>query len=89
MLNACAVNTVPENIRASFSALSQVSRAVPCATAESVFGLLWFDNYAKVLPFFLCAALYVAATLMFYFHFGGIQKHSDLTTSPRQSKKIV
>jgi MFS family permease len=89
VLNAYVMNIAPENIRATFFALSQVSWTVPFAIAESMSGFLWSDDYSRILPFFLCSGLYIAATLIFYFYFRGIQEPSDLTTAPRQSKKIV
>jgi hypothetical protein len=83
------INIAPENIRASFFALSQISWTIPFAIAESMSGFLWSDDYSRVLPFFLCAGLYAAATLIFYFYFRGIQEPSDLTTPPGPSEKIV
>jgi MFS family permease len=89
VLNAYVINIAPENIRASFFALSQVSWMVPFAIAESMSGFLWADDYSKVGPFFACAGLYILATLIFYFYFRGIQEPSDLTTPPRQSVKMA
>jgi MFS family permease len=89
VLNAYVINIAPENIRASFFALSQISWTIPFAIAESMSGFLWSDDYSRVLPFFLCAGLYAAATLIFYFYFRGIQEPSDLTTPPGPSEKIV
>ena len=89
VLNAYVINIAPENIRASFFALSQVSWMVPFAIAESMSGFLWADDYSKVGPFFACAGLYIAATLIFYFYFRGIKEPSDMTTPPRQSVKVA
>ncbi len=89
VLNAYLMNIVPENIRATFIALTAIAWTIPFAIAESVSGYLWADDYTRVLPFFICCALYVVATLIFYFYFRNISEPVEAPMSIRDTGKMV
>ena len=88
VLNAYIVNIVPENIRATFIALSTIAWTIPFAVAEGISGYLWADDYGRVLPFFLCGILYVIGTLVFYFYFRKISEPVDVPVPISEGKML-
>ena len=88
VLNAYIINIVPENIRATFMALTTIAWTVPFAVAEGISGYLWADDYGRVLPFFLCGILYVAGTLVFYFYFRKISEPVDVPVPMTEGKMV-
>ncbi len=74
ILSAYLVNIVSEDIRASFLAWSQLAWTLAFSGASAVAGYLWANDYTRSVPFFLCGALYVAATVLFFGYFRGIRE---------------
>ena len=89
VLNAYIINIVPENIRATFMALSWIAWTIPFAIAEGISGYLWADDYTRVLPFFICAVLYIAGTLVFYLYFKNISEPVDAPITVSETSKMV
>lgn len=75
VLNAYLVNITTQEIRASFLALGQVAWQAAFAAAYPVAGYLWGNDYTRVAPFYMAGALYVAASLVFYQYFKGIDEN--------------
>ena len=89
VLNAYVMNIAPENIRATFFALGTLAWTIPFAVAEGISGYLWADDYTKVLPFYLCAAMYIAGTLVFYLYFRNISEPVEDAVPARQTRRTV
>ena len=88
VLNAYIINIIPENIRATFMALTTIAWTIPFAVSESISGYLWADDYSRVLPFFLCGILYVAGTLIFYVYFRKISEPMDAPVPMTEGKMV-
>lgn len=81
VLSAYIMNIVDERIRASFLSLSQLAWELAFSGAYFVAGYLWSNDYSKVEPFYYAGALYVVASLIFYFYFRNIKEATDATPS--------
>ena len=84
VLNAYLVNIVSGGIRASFLALGQVAWQLPFSVAYAAAGYLWANEYSKVSPFLIAAALYIAASVVFWAYFRNIKE-----IEPERGAKIV
>jgi MFS family permease len=83
VLNAYLMNVVSVDIRASFLSISQVAWQLGFAPASAIAGVLWNDDYSRAEPFYIASALYVIASLIFWFYFRRI---TDPGASPKTQK---
>ncbi|MBU1914068.1 MAG: MFS transporter, partial [Candidatus Thermoplasmatota archaeon] len=77
VLNAYVMNIVSEQIRASFLAISQLAWQLAFSASYFIAGFLWASNYTKVGPFYITAAFYIVASLIFFAYFRNIKESHD------------
>ena len=77
VLNAYVMNIVSEQIRASFLAISQLAWQLAFSASYFIAGFLWASDYTKVEPFYIAAAFYVVASLVFFAYFKNIKESHD------------
>ena len=77
VLNAYVMNIVSEQIRASFLAISQLAFSMGWSASIVVAGFLWASNYTKKEPFYIAAAFYIVASLIFFAYFKNIKESHD------------
>ena len=83
VLNAYLMNIAPEQIRASFLSISQLAWGVAFSAAYFLAGYMWSNDYSKVEPFLWAGAMYVIASLIFYFYFRNVRETEDISAHPR------
>lgn len=82
VLNAYLMNIVSEKIRASFLSMSQLAWEIAFASGYLIAGVAWHDDYDQVGLFFWAAALYVAASLIFYAYFRKVKEAAGVHAQP-------
>ena len=87
VLSAYVMNIVDERIRASFLSLSQLAWELAFSGSYFVAGYLWANDYSKVEPFYYAGALYVVASLIFYFYFRNVKEATDTVSSSKANEK--
>lgn len=83
VLSAYLMNVVSRKIRASFLSISQLAWQIGFAPGAAIAGVLWSSDYTKAEPFYICSALYVIASLIFWVYFRNI---TDPGVAPRTLK---
>jgi MFS family permease len=83
ILSAYLMNVVSRKIRASFLSISQLAWQIGFAPGAAIAGVLWSNDYSKAEPFYICSALYVIASLVFWAYFRNI---TDPGVAPRTLK---
>jgi len=74
VLNAYLMNIVAQDIRSTFMAISQVAWNIAFAASSIIAGYIWAAGYDIVEPFYYCATLYVAGSLVFYSYFRHVKE---------------
>jgi MFS family permease len=84
VLNAYVMNIVSEQIRASFLAISQLTWQIAFSSTYFIAGFLWANDYTKKEPFYIAAAFYIVASLIFFAYFKNVEESHDVPADPQK-----